>query len=451
MGENVVLDFKNDFMARGDGVSDDSKSWSDAMAYFNKVKSGTLIIPEGVYRIGKQVINDNPSDGIPYATLEYGDLTLSGIDGLTIQGKVSKDGKPLSIFKYHDNIKYGYFNPDNGGKPLDVNKDSQAIGGAIFTLGWNCKNITIKDLELDGNITNGIYNPAPAGKKGVDIIFIGLSSYGAENLLIQNVYVHHFGLDGFYIQTSREILPEGKFHTVMENCRSEYNGRQGLSFTVGSGLKVINSKFLYTGMGGIRISPGANIDIENHDKSGAPLSNSLFKDCIISSNKGGSGSVNLAGKVDNIRFSNCTIDAGDMVSGTNRFYAVQMNFSPSRNVTFDDCTIRGVFLMYQKGNKKMDEEGKTILNNCIIKDNLPITETKIQQPLIDIYDKIEFNNCKFYVHPARQLFRSTPLAKDDQHVNAVQIRKGKVYNLKTGKADKTHLKSLSNSFRVISN
>ncbi len=444
------MDFKKDFGAIGDGNADDSKAWSEAIAYFNKEKSGVLNVPAGVYRIGKQKVNQDPKDGIVYASLVYGHLTLFEIDGLVIQGEVDKSGKPLSIFKYLDGVKYGYFNPVDGDKPIDVSKDAQAIGGVVLSLAWNCKNITIKNLELDGNFPKGTYYPAPSGKEGSQLVFLGISSYGARNLLIENVYAHHFGLDGFYIETPRDTLPEGKFHTVLSNCRSEYNGRQGLSFTVGTGLKVSKSSFRFTGMGGIRIAPGANVDIENHDNTGAPLSNSLFEDCVISSNKGGSGSVNLAGKVNNITFRKCTLDAGDMIEGTNRAYAIQMNFSPSRNVTFDQCIVRGVFLMYQQGGKKMDVDGKTVFKDCTFKDNLPLIPSKTKQPLIDMYDEIEFDNCRFYVHPDRLLFRSSPVNNSDNKEQTVLLKKCKVYNLKTGKADKSQLKGLTSRFKVSS-
>ncbi|MCE7041276.1 right-handed parallel beta-helix repeat-containing protein [Dyadobacter sp. CY312] len=426
-----IKNFKKDFGAKGDGISDDSEAWSRVITHYNLHKGGTLIVPEGIYRVGAQKTNWNSRKDVNYSSPKY-NTTLSEIDGLLIQGTL-KGGKIVSIFKYLSGIKYGFFNPDTGTQGLDVTLSSHASPGTFLTLGWDCKNVIIKNLELDGNFSEANYKAAPKDMKGPDLTYSGIASYMARNVVIENVYAHHFGLDGIYIQTPREKLTPGKFHTTLSKVRSEYNGRQGLSFTVGSNLKVINSSFKYTGMGGIRISPCANVDIENHDNTGAPLANSIFENCIISSNQGGSGSVNIAGKVDNIHFKNCVIDAGPKIKDTNRIYSVQMNFSPSRNVSFDNCKLTGVFLMYQPG-KKMDDDGFTLLKNCTITDNNVSNDIPETQPLIDVYDQIKFDNCTFFVSPKRKFIRSSTFSKTElSDAEDVTFKNCKVMNLKTRK------------------
>ena len=413
--------FKIDFGAKGDGTSDDSEAWHRAIQYFNEEKQGKLYIPEGTYRVGRQIIDQNPSNNISYATPAF-KSTLSNIDGLTIEGEL-KNGKLVSVFKYIDNLKYGFFDPSTGSPSADVSSESYAEAGAFLLLSWSCSNVIIKNLELDGNSTHAIYNPAPKGKRGPDLGYIGISSYGAKNVLIENIYVHHFGLDGIYIQTPRQTLSAGKYHARLNKIKSEYNGRQGLSFTVGTNLYVSNSTFQHTGMAGIRISPCANVDVENHDKTGAPLSNSVFENCIIANNQGGGGSLNIAGKVDSLLFKNCTIDAGEKTKNTNRIYAVQMNFSPSRNVTFDGCNLNGVFLMYQKG-KKMDDQGFTLLTNCTITDNNFSNKIPATQPLIDVYDRIKFDNCKFFINQNRKFIRSSVYNKNSRTLTDDVILEG---------------------------
>ena len=423
--------FKTDFGAKGDGTSDDSEALSRAIKYFNEKGGGKLLIPKGIYRVGTQIIDKDSANRVAYARPKYSDI-FNGVDNFTITGTVSKNGKITSIFKYLDDTKYGFFDPVTGKEPKGAGVETQASLGGLLTFSHSCKNVTIKNLELDGNIPKGTYYAPPKGMRGPDLVFIGIVSYGAKNLLLQNVYAHHFGLDGIYIQTPREALPEGKYHATLIKCRSEYNGRQGLSFTVGSHLKAVDCAFKFTGMGGIRIAPGANVDIENQDKTHKALSEILFENCIISANKGGSGSVNIAGNVNNVVFKNSTINAGKMIPGTNRFYAIQMNFSPSRNVSFEKCDITGSFLMYRK-DKVMDADGTTRFTDCIIRDNSIAGESPSKQPLLDLYDNVVFENCTFHINSSRKLVQSSTLARSTARVasNPVLFKGCKVVDLKT--------------------
>jgi hypothetical protein len=442
MGQSLpTKNFKTDFGAKGDGASDDSEAWSRAVKYFNEKGGGKLNIPKGIYRVGTQVFDKDSANKIAFARPKFSDV-FNGIDNLQIVGTVGKNGKITSVFKFHDGIKYGFFNPVTGEKPKGTGVDTQASLGGLMTFSHSCKNIVVKNLELDGNIPKGTYYAPPTGMRGPDLVFIGIVSYGARNLLIENVYTHHFGLDGLYIQTPREALADGKYYTTLSKCRSEYNGRQGLSYTVGSHLKVINSSFKFTGMGGIRIAPGANVDIENQDKTHKALSEILFENCVISANKGGSGSVNIAGNVDNIVFKNCMINAGKKIPGTNRFYAVQMNFSPSRNVSFEQCELTGSFLMYRK-DKVMDAEGTTRFTDCVIKDNSILGDAQSKQPLLDIYDNAVFENCTFHINESRKLVQSstTLLRSNARAISTPVIFKGcKVVDLKTKRVFKDEAK-----------
>lgn len=445
-----TYNLKTDFGAKGDGKTDDSKALADAIKELNKVKTGKLIIPKGVYRIGAQKIDTLVGNNLPYASPLY-PYTLNDLNGVSIVGETDKTGKSLSVFKLLDNLHYGFFNMASGDAPPSTTIDYQANCGAVFSLGWTCKNVTIKDLELDGNLSKTIYQVAPKGKRSYDLLYIGISSYGGTNIILDNIYVHHFGLDGIYVRNGKELQEGASFNFFINNSRSEYNGRQGLSFTAGHHLKVSKSSFKYTGMGGIRISPCANVDIENHDRWEGVLSNIVFEECHIADNKGGSGSLHIAGKVDNILFKDCIIEAGKMVEGTNRIYAISMQFSPSRNVKFDNCQINGAFGMTQKG-KKMEESGKTIFEKCVFNDNLrnDYPDDKIAI-LLDVYDYVYFNKCTFYLHPKRSLIRSYPSYEGDNRDGVNEFVNCIVYNQLTGKRSKKTLDNLPSRYLVRSN
>uniref|UniRef100_UPI00333F419E right-handed parallel beta-helix repeat-containing protein n=1 Tax=Pseudopedobacter sp. TaxID=1936787 RepID=UPI00333F419E len=301
----VSKDLKKDFGAKGDGISNDSQAWAEAVNFFSGKKNGKLIVPQGVYRIGEQTIDTNITNKIRFANLKY-PANLRNVSDLEIVGVIDKkSGKPISILRFLDNQYYGYLNPANRMEALVANLDSEANLGAVLNLNHTCRNITIRNLELDGNFEKQIFHPIPQGvKKGADVGHYGITSYSVANLLLENLYVHHFALDGFYIQNDRKVLEDGKYHTIVKKCRSDLNGRQGLSFTVGSSILLIDSEFTNTGRGRVRISPAANVDIENHDASGASLKNIRIENCTMSNNLGGAGSINIAGKVEDIIITN---------------------------------------------------------------------------------------------------------------------------------------------------
>lgn len=394
-------DFKKDFGAKGDGITDDSEAWYRAIDYYSKNKSqkGKLFIPKGVYRIGTQ---KERSGRFRYSA--HGQK-LENVSNLEIIGEVDKNGNPTSVFKYHDGLYFGLF--DKNGQPAKVQAFEKRAEIGVFLLIMNtCTNITIKNLELDGNL--------PKIKLGLkskaDLEHVGIRATYVNNLKLENLYVHHFGMDGIIIRTP---YTDG-YNCYVNNCRLEYNARNGLTFSAGKGLKVENSSFKYTGRGGLFISPGANVDIENHEMK--PLENIYFNNCVLDDNTGGSGSLNIAGisAVKNLLFENCTITTTSM-------YAIQSNFSSSRDFTFKNCTIEGIIEMQVNGKVKTGNETTKFIN-CTISDNKNNRDFGLKRCLINVFDKVEFTNCDFYLWSKRPMLHSYPNGKNDTKKNTIVFK-----------------------------
>lgn len=402
----IVKNLKTDFGAIGDGKTNDSRAWAEAIKFFSGKKDTKLFIPKGTYLIGEQSIDSDTTNKVRFANLKYPAL-LKNTSNLVIEGETdSKTGKPVSIIKYLDGLYYGYLNPVTKKEALIANMDSEANLGAILNLDFTCKDIVIRNLELDGNFNQQIYFPLPNGvKRGFDIGHYGITSYSTANLLLENLYAHHFALDGFYIQNDRKVLEEGKYHTIVKKCRSDLNGRQGLSFTVGSSILLVDSEFTNTGRGRVRISPAANVDIENHDASGASLKNIRIENCTISNNLGGAGSINIAGKVEDIIITNSVIDVGNRKKGEHQGYSITSNFSPNKDLIVRSSTVRGKMLLYGKDKRPDDDDEKTSFENCKIIDNDESVIIPDGQFLIDSYDGFRFQNCQFYLNKTRKILR----------------------------------------------
>lgn len=397
----TVKNLKTDFGAKGDGFSDDSKAWHDAIEYFNGKKNGRLKIPKGIYRIGTQ--EQNISNRAFYSKYKF---RLSEASNIHIEGAVDVQGNPASVFKYNDNLYFGYF--QNNGKAMDKASDkNRAELEPFLRIEPSCNGIKVENIEVDGNLakTNlGIV-------KTHNLAFIGIYINGAGNVELENIYVHHLGLDGIYI---RAAYDENKVNVLLNKIISEYNGRQGLSFTGGRGIKVINSKFRYTGKGGLSLSPSANVDIENHEAKNKYIENIAFENCELIDNAGGSGSLNLAGLIRNFKMTNCKIE-------TTNWLSIQSNYSPSRDFMFENCVIKGAIEFQINGNQKLGQEITKFIN-CTISDNKNTKKVGVGRSLINVLDNVEFDNCNFYIWDKRNLIHSYNNGQGDKKKNTVLFK-----------------------------
>jgi hypothetical protein len=166
----------------------------------------------------------------------------------------------------------------------------------------NCSALVeISDLELDGGLKGHLIG-GPIGDVGRQIPANGLAlmnNEGPERL--RRIYTHHHALDGLILDgVDRDRGPQGR--TVVEDVRSEYNGRQGCSIVGGRGYDFKRCSFTGTGKAGIVSPPGAGVDIEAEGKRIRDLT---FNACTFSNNAG-CGVVADTGDSEKVLFTDCT-------------------------------------------------------------------------------------------------------------------------------------------------
>jgi hypothetical protein len=298
---NIILNIKTDFGAKGDGITNDHLAFENASIKINKLKNNvTLIIPNGKYIVGKQLSKKNTSDIIVFNILD-----LDSCTNIKIIGGVH------TIIQFKGGFRFGSFDPvsllktspsNNFYKPEYRND----IGDIIYLK--YCKNVEIRNLELDGNINNMEIGGA-WGDTGFQLLHDGIILFNCEKVIVQKVNVHHFGKDGIMIGNKDKEVRNNQIE--IQNSKFEYNGRQGLSWIGGSGLLVRNCSFSNTGRNGVvKSMPGAGVDIESE---WAPINKGLFIKCKIENNYG-CGFLADSGPSSDITMDSCIVTAPTMWS-----------------------------------------------------------------------------------------------------------------------------------------
>ena len=314
------------FGAVGDGVVNDHDAFVAASAVIKAAGGGKLVIPAGVYKIGKQ--------------------TFAGVTGLYYSYKgqnaidISNCPRPVIIeghgatLKIEDGLKFGSYDPVTGEAyhhpttPL-LNSDYQASIGSMINL-TNNASVKISGIELDGNIQNAILGGS-WGDSTYQIVAYGLRLYGNLSVHVEDVHSHHHCLDGIIIgATHLTEIDATRPHTLV-NCRSLYNARQGLSVVGCNNLTAIGCDFSYTGRSHFHSHPGAGVDLEAEQSI---VRNVLFMNSTMENNYG-AGMVAGSGKVSDVLFLKCRF-----VGTTN--WAIWPNKPRMR---FEDCVIAGPYVM----------------------------------------------------------------------------------------------------------
>lgn len=360
------------FGAKGDGISNDNEAFTKAAEYIqNKRGNITLIIPSGTYIVGAQYSSDT------YFLEGKNLMNFQNIKNVHIKGIPSKLGK-LPVIKYKDGLYFGtFYNAGiNKGKPKctptvnNYNKNDAAyIGSCIATT--QCSNITISNIEIDGNqegmIIGGFY-----GDKGRQLNHRALYLTYSNDITIKNCYLHHMALDGIELSATN--------NTIIENVRSEYNGRQGISWVGGKGLSIKNSKFNYTGCSKIASAPCAGIDIE--PESDANIENGYFENCEFMYNMGVGILNDRNGHLgDNMIFKKCT------VLGYHNFALWVMG----KNFKFYNCNIYGHITHALQIRDAINSKEFTYFENCVFSNVYKKQITKAVSKYL-----LEFNNQRVY-------------------------------------------------------
>jgi hypothetical protein len=248
-----------DFGADPTGGTNSTDAFAAASAAINAAGGGTLIIPAGEYRVGKQTFAG--SAGQSWSYIPQPIITISNCSRAV---EVLGWGAKLVCAS---GLKFGSFNPVTGAaySPPSLpftNPDYRATPYTAMVGIYNCSApVAVSGLELDGNVAaltlGGQWNDT-----GIQIPCSGIEAYGNANLSVERVHSHHHGLDG--IQIGYVGLDENdpkKPHRI-ESSAFEFNGRQGLSWVGGNDLTVSNCRFAKTGRSAVSSAPGAGVDIE---------------------------------------------------------------------------------------------------------------------------------------------------------------------------------------------
>ena len=377
-GQTTVVRDIRSFGAKGDGKTNDHEAFQKAAEFFNKRGgNGKLIISKGIYIIGKQEYNPNTTNKAVYQGLDA--LSFQDIKNLTIQGQKG------ALVKYADSLRYGAYDPKTGERymhgPNSFIKTPYiaSIGSTIMLR--NCSNIQIKGLECDGN-NRGLAVGGTWGDVGIQLPHIGIYAINTTNLTLDNVYFHHYGLDGALIanKTGDSDTPD---NVVVENSRFEYNSRQGLSWTGGNDFTAIDCKFNHTGRSKFSSAPGAGVDIEAEMGS---IRNGKFVRCEFVDNTG-CGLVADSGPSSNCTFTDCTF-----WGVTN--WALWIS-KPAFKVI--DSRIYGSFV--HGYDAKTDEEA-TVFQNCLFEDKPYEGKEPFGNFLIETNNKkrVRFDNCTMLAH-----------------------------------------------------
>jgi len=391
----VTFDLKKDFRARGDGKSDDTKYFLAAVQKINSLKRNVvLIIPKGNYLLRPQKENPN-ENAAPYSAVNI--LAFSNCSNITIKGEEG------SRIIFAPGLYYGAFRrKGKGAEKLEgVTTDYRyfvAVGHGIFL--DNCSGVTISSLEIDGAnksfVTGGQF-----GDVGFQIDNDGIFINNSTSIKLTNLNLHHFGRDGIQIINK---TPQG-FNTPSQkieltNCRFEYNGRQGFSWTGGVGLVATNCSFSYTGKSKFSSPPGAGVDFEPN--GGYVVKDGAFVNCIFKSNSGVGVLADAGGfSAVNVQFSKCLIQ-GETTTAV---------WIKSPAFVFTDCTINGSFYF---GCPAHNAEEGTKFIRCSFSDHL--SERATTNYLVESNESkyLLFDQCSFKASTKGILYIAADAGKPEQ-------------------------------------
>ena len=355
IGQQFITKSIKDFGAKGNGRTNDQDAFTKASAFFNNRKgNGKLIIPKGIYIVGRQQFTGNKPNSDKAYKGEYA-LDLRGCNNMVIEGK------PGAVIKNADSIRIGTFYPETG-KPFkhsmkDINIDpaytKYASSAGIVIYVSQSSNISITGLALDGNMNSFIFGGNwGSGRNAYELIHYGIYIIDSHDITMNNCIVKNFACDGIYIANlGKEIKT---FNVNINKVKVNYCGRNGLSWLGGENIRVTNSVFSNQGQGVVHESPAAGIDIEVENNSFCRKG--YFFNCVMENNVGSaiaSGSKELS---SDILFKKC-------IAASPVYYPV---FVDAASHTFEDCSFYGTVLVWYKGTTGKDG---TEFKRCLFEEN----------------------------------------------------------------------------------
>jgi len=285
------------FGAKGDGVTNDSAALAQLGQAVTANGGGVVEFAAGrTYLVGSQF---RPPRGGHFAWQPGELLRFTGCRrALTIRGNGAR-------LRCAPGLRYGTFDPVTGrptrnAMPYYGQGQVAAPYGAMILV-ENCSGpVEVWDIELDGNIER-LQIGGEYGDNGRQIPAIGLAlANNAGSEMVRNVYTHHHGQDGLYIDGVDRATAARR---LISNVRSEYNCRQGCSIVGGRGYAFEDCKFNHTGRAAFVSAPTAGVDIEA--EGGKRNRDFTFKRCQFVNNSG-VGMLADSGDSEGARFTGCT-------------------------------------------------------------------------------------------------------------------------------------------------
>lgn len=304
-GSLVTKNLKTDFSAVGDGITDDHEAFKDAAAFINgnvdpvSGKKGyvRLIIPDGIYIVGKQTANIGTADDINNIYLGDPVLPLHDVENVVIEG-----GNYTTVI-YKDSMKFGTFDISTGLPPANIDEYNPAVPGSSndslyhyryagtpgsFLELINCTNIEVKNLEINGNNTNmSLGGNWGLGDRPIELRnSFGLYMHNLTNAKISNIRVHHFG--GYNVNLGcsldEDSLPLTS-NIIFDSLISEYSGSNCFSWLGGEKICVLNSAFNHAGFNEIQTKPAYGMDIEPEGDTAMVCRESFFYNTVFAYNR----------------------------------------------------------------------------------------------------------------------------------------------------------------------
>lgn len=380
-----TVDVQADCGAAGDGVTNDSAAFRAAALALQTAGGGTLVIPPGTYVVGEQVHTSGATPYyIPQPVFSVHDLAL-----LDIQG----NGATLLL---SGGLHYGSFDPNTGAVDnhtlpfTDLNFACKTGNILEFT---HCQNVSISELDLDGNSDNLILGGL-WGDKGRQLPGSGIWLQQCSDVEIADVSSHHHPLDGIYIAWAGLIDSDPSTPHALTRVISEFNGRQGLSWVGGRGLTCVDCSFNHTGRGALSSAPAAGVDIE---AAVAVCRDGRFENCHFEDNVG-PGLLADAGNGGYTTFVDCTF------WGTTTYSM----WCKRPYLAFEGCTIRGS-AVHTYGSSVAAEA--TRFTSCTFADELPpgvpsgsVFRTKYLYDSSNACPNVTFDDCTFTAHQVKSIY-----------------------------------------------
>lgn len=367
---HIAINVK-DFGAKGDGVNDDYLPILNAIKYVNSINGGTIIFPNGTYRIDKHI------DGTELERLEFKDCNYLKIDGRN------------SVI----NIKGNFHRSNSSIKQLP---------GLIFR---NCKNVKIENIEINGNA-----NETTRASSVVESYSSGIAIHGCKNVTIESVYVHHMTCDGLYIADNSI---DGKYicskNIVCKNSEFTSNARQGMSIIQLHDGLFENCKFNKNGFtdgeydehspsAGCDVEPNRNTETTNLDYN---TGNIKFEKCEFVDNLGSTFIASEYFNISDIVLNSCKfiVGLGDGRGGQDGLYMGIPNAQILNS--FIDLANKSMYTATSS-----DDLSDLVIRNCeFVLKNKGIVALNDRPLLID--------GCKFYIDFSEPTSYATPQIKNN--------------------------------------